>query len=159
MLLVDGCYHQLCCLFSQLDIPSLRVKLADFGLSRPVECVASKLSLFHARWTAPEVWHEYIEEEIWEGKKLNLSKAQFNHCWSNRNTRNIAVMVKMSILRSWYAMSVWLVFFISSSPGIFSRPNQLTQCCTQLKSTGVKIFCVFYLHYNVAFTFKLYGNS
>ncbi|XP_074627554.1 uncharacterized protein LOC141885649 [Acropora palmata] len=49
-----------------LDIRSLRVKLADFGLSRPVEHIGSDLSLFHARWAAPEVWHEYIEEEFWE---------------------------------------------------------------------------------------------
>ncbi|XP_044183686.1 uncharacterized protein LOC122964234 [Acropora millepora] len=49
-----------------LDIRSLMVKLADFGLSRPVEHIGSDLSLFHARWAAPEVWHEYIEEEFWE---------------------------------------------------------------------------------------------
>ena len=30
-------------------------------------------------------------------------------------------------------------------------PIPLTQCCTQFKSPGVKIFCVLYLHYNVAF--------
>ena len=63
------------------------MKLADFGLSKSVERVASGLSLFHERWTAPEVW---------EGKKLNLSKSLFSHCRSIRNTRNIAVMVKMS---------------------------------------------------------------
>ena len=34
---------------------------------------------------------------------------------------------------------------ISEGP-ITNRPNQLTQCCTQLKSPGVKIFCVSYLH-------------
>ena len=34
------------------------------------------------------------------------------------------------------------------------RPIRLTQCCTQFKSLGVKILCVLYLHYNVAFTFK-----
>ena len=39
---------------------------------------------------------------------------------------------------------------------LFSR---LTQCCTQFKSPGVKILCVLYLHYNVAVTFKWYGNS
>ena len=36
----------------------------------------------------------------------------------------------------------------------FNRPIRLTQCCTQFKSPGVKILCVLYLHYNVAFTFK-----
>ena len=35
--------------------------------------MGSDLSLFHARWAAPEVWQEYIEEEFFEGKKLNLS--------------------------------------------------------------------------------------
>ena len=30
-------------------------------------------------------------------------------------------------------------------------PIRLTQCCTQFKPPGVKIFCVLYLHYNVAF--------
>ena len=39
------------------------------------------------------------------------------------------------------------------------RPIRLTQCCTQFKSLGVKVLCVFYLHYNVAFTFKWYGNT
>ena len=34
------------------------------------------------------------------------------------------------------------------------RPIRLTQCCTQFKSLGVKILCVLYLHYNVAFSFK-----
>ena len=40
-----------------------------------------------------------------------------------------------------------------------NRPIRLTQCCTQLKSPGDKILCVLHLHYNVAFTFKWYGNS
>ena len=35
-----------------------------------------------------------------------------------------------------------------------NRPIRLTQCCTQFKSPGVKILCVLYLHYNVAFSFK-----
>ena len=38
------------------------------------------------------------------------------------------------------------------------RPIRITQCCTQFKSPRVKILCVLYLHYNVAFTFKWYGN-
>ena len=40
-----------------------------------------------------------------------------------------------------------------------NRPIWLTQCCTQFRSPGDKILCVLYLHYNVAFTFKWYGNS
>ena len=39
------------------------------------------------------------------------------------------------------------------------RPIRLIQCCTQFKSPADKILCVLYLHYNVAFTFKWYGNS
>ena len=39
-----------------------------------------------------------------------------------------------------------------------NRPIRLTQCCTQFKAPGDKILCVLYLHYNVAFTFKWYGN-
>ena len=41
---------------------------------------------------------------------------------------------------------------------VLNRPIRLTQCCTQFKSPGVMILCVLYLHYNVAFTFKWYGN-
>ena len=44
----------------KLDIRSLRVKLADFGLSRTIERSGNDLSLFHARWTAPDVWDDYI---------------------------------------------------------------------------------------------------
>ena len=34
-----------------------------------------------------------------------------------------------------------------------NRPILLTQSCTQFKSPRVKILCVLYLHYNVAFTY------
>ena len=44
----------------KLEIRSLRVKLADFGLSRTIERSGNDLSLFHARWTAPDVWDGYI---------------------------------------------------------------------------------------------------
>ena len=40
-----------------------------------------------------------------------------------------------------------------------NRPIRLTQCCTQFKSLGVKVLCVFHLHDNIAFTFKRYGNT
>ena len=40
-----------------------------------------------------------------------------------------------------------------------NRPIRLTRCCTQFKSPGDKILYVLSLHYNVAFTFKWYGNS
>ena len=35
---------------------------------------------------------------------------------------------------------------------IINRLNRLTHCCTQFKSSGVKILWVLYLHYNVPFT-------
>ena len=35
------------------------------------------------------------------------------------------------------------------------RSIRLTECCTQFKSPGVKILCVLYFHYNVAFTLNL----
>lgn len=46
-----------------LDVRSLRVKLADFGLSRTVDRMGNDISLFHARWTAPEVWDDFIDDE------------------------------------------------------------------------------------------------
>ena len=39
------------------------------------------------------------------------------------------------------------------------RSIRLTQCCTQFRSLGVKVVCVFYLHDNIVFTFKWYGNT
>ena len=39
------------------------------------------------------------------------------------------------------------------------RPIRLIQCCTQFRSLGVKVLCVFHLHDNIAFTFKWYGNT
>ncbi|CAH3128418.1 unnamed protein product [Porites lobata] len=58
-----------------LDVRSLRVKLADFGLSRTVERTGNDLSLFHARWTAPEVWEDYRyfgEEPVEENEALEF---------------------------------------------------------------------------------------
>ena len=40
----------------------------------------------------------------------------------------------------------------NSWKAILFRPIWLTQYCTQFKYPGVKIVCVLYLHYNVAFT-------
>ena len=50
------------------------MKLADFGLSRTVEISGNDLSLFHARWTAPEVWDDYIDDDDYvEGDVLENS--------------------------------------------------------------------------------------
>lgn len=57
-----------------MDVRSLRVKLADFGLSRTVERSGNDLSLFHARWTAPEVWDDYINDDDYvEGDMMKLT--------------------------------------------------------------------------------------
>ena len=40
-----------------------------------------------------------------------------------------------------------------------NRSNRLIQCCTQFKPPGFNILCVLYLHYNLVFTCKWYGNS
>lgn len=53
-----------------LDIRSLRVKLADFGLSRTIERSDNDLSLFHARWTAPEVWDDYFTDDEYNVEEL-----------------------------------------------------------------------------------------
>ena len=39
------------------------------------------------------------------------------------------------------------------------RPIRLIQCRTQFRSLGVKVLSVLYLHDNIAFTFKWYGNT
>ena len=52
-------------------------------------------------------------------------------------------------------MDILLAEFTGMGTGSpVDRPIRLTQCCTQFKSPGVKILCVLYLHYNVAFSFK-----
>ena len=51
-----------------------------------------------------------------------------------------------------------VVLRIIFNTSVENRPIRLTQCCTQFKSPWVKILCVLYFHYNVAFTFKWYGN-
>ena len=63
---------------------------------------------------------------------------------------NIDVAISMKILLHYPPMRTCTrVLFLSSN-----GPIRLTQCCTQFKSPGDKILCVFYLHYNVVFTFK-----
>lgn len=48
----------------------MRVKLADFGLSRQIfKGSEGEVSLFQARWTAPEIW-DYMddsEDEYYDG--------------------------------------------------------------------------------------------
>ena len=48
----------------------------------------------------------------------------------------------------------WLLTIKEMVLRVNNRSIRLTQCCTQFKSPGVKIICVLYLHYNVAFSFK-----
>jgi len=42
----------------------MRVKLADFGLSRQIiQGSEGEVSMFQARWTAPEIW-DYFDEGV-----------------------------------------------------------------------------------------------
>ena len=59
-----------------------------------------------------------------------------------------------------FVPQIWnTIIIITFTTTTTNRPIRLTQRCTQFKSPGDKILCVLYLHYNVAFTFKWYGNS
>ncbi|XP_032239493.1 uncharacterized protein LOC116619161 [Nematostella vectensis] len=50
-----------------LDKRSMRIKLADFGLSHQVAVTTSgEMSLFQARWAAPEVWTHDVGSEYQE---------------------------------------------------------------------------------------------
>ena len=49
---------------------------------------------------------------------------------------------------------IFLVILHILTATILRDLTPLTQSCTQLKAPGVKIICVLYLRYNVAFTFK-----
>ena len=63
------------------------------------------------------------------------------------------------VIDKWMKKAMISLRSLIFSPSLNNRHIRLTQCCTQFKSPGVKILCVLYLHYNVAFTFKWYGNS
>ena len=53
----------------------------------------------------------------------------------------------------------WRIGWAANNGRINNRPILLTQCCTQLRSLGVKVLSVFHLHDNIAFTLKWYGNT
>ena len=55
--------------------------------------------------------------------------------------------------------SFWSEIKLTCNIYMYNRPFRLTQCCTQFRSQGVKVLCVFHLHDNVALTFKWYGNT
>ena len=74
-------------------------------------------------------------------------------CIRSINQSNCSISVHLLFLFCSY------VFISMSYENRSNRPIRLIQCCTQFKSPGDKILCVLYLHYNVAFTFKWYGNS
>ena len=58
---------------------------------------------------------------------------------------------------------IWLLKMITTRvsylKNVCHRPIRLIQCCTQFRSLGVKVLCVFHLHDNIAFTFKWYANT
>ena len=86
----------------------------------------------------------YLQREICVSKLIRLA-------WLT-NGRKFTVFALFSKYKPREAY-IWTGLF-SEFYGI-----RLTQCFTQFKSPGVKILCVLYLLYNVAFIFKLYGNS
>ena len=49
---------------------------------------------------------------------------------------------------------IFLVIFAYFDSHDLKRPDSTNSKFTQLKAPGVKILCVLYLRYNVAFTFK-----
>ena len=95
----------------------------------------------------------------------------FNGVW----TRDLTIPVRRSNQLSYEATDVGSWSCVSSNEPVKNgceviyemfndiwnvyRPIRLTQCCTQFKSLGVKVLCVFYLQDNEAFTFKWYGNT
>ena len=92
-----------------------------------------------------------FSRKIWKFKKRKRNSSLYVHVVNK--TRNLAIHVLMYQKKVCCTCKV-VVLLIKTY-----RPFRLTQCCTQFKSPGVKILCVLYLHYNVAFTFKWYGNS
>ena len=124
--------------------------------------------------------------KIHEKLKLIMSKISFRRGISKNVNHENSINVELSnnilenktlIQAKWFQVSVWAIKllwvfshkqynpvprfpsreFVGSRN--HNRPIRLTQCCTQFKSLGDKILCVLHLHYNVAFTFKWYGNS
>lgn len=56
----------------------MQVKLADFGLSRQIHASSEgMISMFQARWTAPEIW-DYIEDEG-QYTSTTLQKIFYSH--------------------------------------------------------------------------------
>ena len=80
----------------------------------------------------------------------------------SQNNETVAMFVSQTTPVGVELFSYVIAFFcankfaqmLATSVKTQNRPIRLTQCCTQFKSPGVKIFCVLYWHYNVAFTFK-----
>ena len=77
---------------------------------------------------------------------------------SGSNKANLALLVGITIYRPanafQYTTHTWSAIRLSYASQKHPPIIRLTQCCTQFKSPGVKILCVLYLHYTVAFTFK-----
>ena len=124
--------------------------------------------------------------KIHEKCKLIMSKISFRRGISENVNHENSINVELSndilenktlIQAKWFQVSVWAVKLLwvfshkkynpvpqfpsreFAGSRNHNRPIRLTQCCTQFKSLGDKILCVLHLHYNVAFTFKWYGNS
>ena len=89
-----------------------------------------------------------------------ISKSERLVLKAERGSPHILISVRRQLYRNiGVPVLIHATGFWVPSPEVSNRSNQLTQCCTQFKSPRVKILCVLYLHCNVAFTFKWYGNS
>ena len=110
------------------------------------------------RYLMDDTWQLFSTKNWWARGLLSVPKKLGTLSRSN-GTWNFGFRGEGKPQISENNLSQSLSQSLSISPSHFNRPIRLTQCCTQFKSPGVKILRVLYLHYNVAFTFKWYGNS
>ena len=110
----------------------------------------SNLSIggFHVT-SSPPCWWKVNKRLLISSFCLSTSICSFHHCYlclPRLHENNLF----LKLYRGYLSPAQWT----------YSATRvRLTQCCTQFKSPGVKILCVLYLRYNVAFLFKWYGNS
>ena len=113
-------------------------------------------------WTSINCFHGFLTCSDRESLSLSFPKPILTrkNIASTKNSQDVLTS-QVSVLRINKATnsSTSNRPFFSCAESPCNTPIRLTQCCTQFKSPGDKILCVLYLHYNVAFTFKWYGNS
>ena len=131
---LDRCYA-LCRPFAYRAKVTKRGNALSFTRTIFVHCEGKQSKFESSKF----IFGSEAERRLIEGYKTVQKKSQEIQAWKR-------------LLFLSFSSQVWI-----STTG--HRPIRLTQCCTQFKSPGVKILCVLYLHYNLAFTFKWYGNS